>query len=563
MGISYGVPALVYNIINDVNWGTLAVTAITFVIASRALKLIDGLKAVNFLPGLRIPFQPLSLLGVILPESTWNPGLLFTWSWRHTRNLYAHYGNDTISIVPYLSGVPSLYTQSMDVARQVVVAGHKSATFGKADSMSAALLFWGPSIVSSERDVWRKHRRIMGPAFNNETYALVWSASRNLYTDMLTAEGWNDQNTIDVPCVQTFTFKFTLIIIASCGFGLPFTWVTPPSHGGEMSIQECIQTISRTNTFAITAPKWAWKLPFKWVQQTRRAYDSMRAFMHAQVQERKKALHSSATREKDVFSRLVEASEDEGGKMALKDDELIGNIFAILFAGHETTAHTLAATLGFLALHEDIQEEVAKQVKEVTRAREGGEALLEDYPKLDKVLAAFYEGVRMFPSGVFLIREAKQDTTLTLEVGGAKSVLPIKKGTHIVVDMVGVQYNQKYFAEPEEFRPSRWHKGGGGQDKEDLTESEAFTAFSFGPRTCIGRKFATTEAVCLLSLLLRDWRVEPLLAPKASSTNENSAKSSSAVLETHEEWRARVMQATLELTMGIKNVPLRFVRRVY
>ena len=27
---------------------------------------------------------------------------------------------------------------------------------------------WGMNIVSAEGDVWRKHRRIMGPAFNNK-----------------------------------------------------------------------------------------------------------------------------------------------------------------------------------------------------------------------------------------------------------------------------------------------------------------------------------------------------------------------------------------------------------
>ncbi|KAH7911852.1 cytochrome P450 [Hygrophoropsis aurantiaca] len=548
------IPALVYN---DVNWRIFTVTAIGFLLVSRVVKLANGLKAVNFLPGIRIPFQPLSVMGLILPESPWNPGLLFTWSWRHTRNLYELYGNDTVSIVPYLSGVPTLYTQSLDVTRQVVTAGHRSATFGKVDELNRALLFWGPSVASTERDMWKKHRRIVGPAFNNETYALVWASSQNLYADMLTAEGWDDRNMVDVSSVQALTLKFSLIIIATCGFGLPYTWVTPPSDGGKITIQECLETIARTGVFTIAAPGWAWKLPFKWIRQTRRAYDSMRSFIFTQIQERREALHASSDREKDVFSRLVEANEAEGGKMALKDDELIGNVFSLLFAGHETTSHTLAATLGFLALHEDIQDEVAAQVIEVIGERE---ALFEDYPKLDKVLAAFYEAARMFPSGLFLVREAKQDTTLTLEVGGVRSVIPIRKGTHVIVDMIGVQYNLKYFTEPDEFRPSRWYakSDSDGQGKEDLTESDGVTAFGVGPRACLGRKFSTTEAVCLLSLLLRDWRIEPLLAPRASA---GGAKSS-PVLETREEWHARVMEATMGLTLGVKNVPLRFIRRM-
>ncbi|KAH7886405.1 hypothetical protein F5I97DRAFT_1880079, partial [Phlebopus sp. FC_14] len=53
----------------------------------------------------------------------------------------------------------------------------------------------------------------------------------------------------------------------------------------------------------------------------------------------------------------------------------------------------------------------------------------------------------------------------------------------IVVDMVGVQYNPRYFSEPEEFRPSRWYKSPDdtASAKVDLSESEEYTAFSVGP----------------------------------------------------------------------------------
>lgn len=116
------------------------------------------------------------------------------------------------------------------------------------------------------------------------------------------------------------------------------------------------------------------------------------------------------------------------------------------------------------------------------------------------------------------------------------------------------EYNDRYFDEPEKYKPSRWH---------DIPmDSEIFSAFSLGvltylqpapcadvhppgSRACIGRKFATTEAVSFLTLFLRDWKVEPLL---------NAG-------ETVEQWRERVIDAELFITLGIKAVPLRFTRR--
>ncbi|EGN98752.1 hypothetical protein SERLA73DRAFT_89745 [Serpula lacrymans var. lacrymans S7.3] len=527
-------------------------------VISRVVKLINGLKDVGYLPGLRVPFQPLCIPGVVFPSSKrWNPGLLFTWDWR--KDLYKPFNGEIFSVVPFLHGAPTIYTNSMEIGRQVISAGHKTGVFGKTDSMGAAFLFWGPNIVAAERDTWRKHRRVMSPAFNNETYALVWSESLRTYHDMISAEGWHTKQTIDLPSIQRYTFKYTLLIIASCGFGLPFSWSSPPSDSESetsMNIQDAIETITQTNLFAITVPKWTWSLPIPWIQRTRLAYDSMRTFMQKHVALRREDVRERLANEetdgwrKDVFNLLIRASE-EGGKISLDDHDLIGNVFALMFAGHETTAHTLAAALGFLSIDQTVQDEVVAQIVEIVGDRD---PTFEDYPKLDKVLAAFYEGVRMFPSGVFLIREAKEDTTITYpktDPSGREEnvVLPVAKGTHFIVDMVGVQYNPRYFSEPEVYRPSRWYRKTASADRDDkktdLQDSEDFTAFSVGPRACIGRKFAATEAVCLLTLLLRDWRVEPLLEKG----------------ETAEEWRQRVMQATLLLTMGVKDVPVRFVKR--
>lgn len=48
-------------------------------------------------------------------------------------------------------------------------------------------------------------------------------------------------------------------------------------------------------------------------------------------------------------------------------------------------------------------------------------------------------------------------------------------------------------------------------------------------------------------MLLRDWRVEPLL-------DEG---------ESIEQWKERVLQASLIFTLSIRPVPIRFVRRVH
>ncbi len=74
---------------------------------------------------------------------------------------------------------------------------------------------------------------------------------------------------------------------------------------------------------------------------------------------------------------------------------------------------------------------------------------------------------------------------------------------------------------------------------------DGFMGFSIGPRTCLGHKFAKIEAVAFLTHLLREWRVEPAL-----DDGEDVAQ-----------WKVRMFEPSFGLTLALKDVPLRFVRR--
>ncbi|KAF4618306.1 hypothetical protein D9613_011546 [Agrocybe pediades] len=456
---------------NGITAMNVVLTLFFALIISKTVAYRRGVQTVRDLPGFRILFHPLNLPGVLLPTSWWNPGYLFPWYWRDSA--YKRYGNDTISVVPFLAGPTGFYTSNLDVARQVITGAHRCSFF-KHENSTQAFLLWGMNLVAADGDTWRKHRRIMGPAFNNALYDMVWSETLRTYKEMISAEGWDLKDEIEIPVIQKLTFQLALLIIGKCGFGFSFNWFAPPkSDDGRMSIQEALRIVADTHMAAIFTPKWVQNLPIKGMQEMREAHDILTAFMQSQVAERKAELSSGGVPGSDAFTMLVKANEDEGSKYKLDDQELIGNVFVMLFAGHETTAHTLAAALGFLAMYDNLQDEVYQQIVEVVGLQR--DPTMEDYPKLDKVLAAFYEALRMFPAGHIMIRDAFEDTVLHIPkpVGEEGTIsVPIQKGMQVVVDMIGVQYNPRYFDQPEEYRPSRWYGL--------ANESEAFSAFSIG-----------------------------------------------------------------------------------
>ena len=61
----------------------------------------------------------------------------------------------------------------------------------------------GNNIVTVEGDVWKRHRRIVGPAFNQSTYENVWNSTAQVYKDMVFYEGWRDlQSGMPTPVID-------------------------------------------------------------------------------------------------------------------------------------------------------------------------------------------------------------------------------------------------------------------------------------------------------------------------------------------------------------------------
>ncbi|EMD35589.1 hypothetical protein CERSUDRAFT_116316 [Gelatoporia subvermispora B] len=505
-------------------------TACVLLAVALVLRILSSLKRVNYLPGFRCAFSPNSLWGVILPTSYLNPGLNWYWEWRSS--VYEYYGSRTISSVS-LFGNPVIFTASAYVAKQVLSGNH--AKFFKSEESQAGTRLWGENIIASNFDVYKRHRRIVGPAFSGPTYALVAQETVRLYSEMMDGEHWSQKKQIKVDSMNKYLSKFALGIISRCGFGLSFPWIDN-SDGHEMSFEKALTLVTEGFILRLAAPRWAYMLPIKRLQEVDEAYNKLALEMRKLVASRKTELASdtagSSSIGNDLFTRLVSAAEAEG-KNGLNDDELIGNVFSFMFAGHETTGHTLSATLALLALHQDEQEKALQQIQEVLP--NGRVPTLDDFPNLDKVAACFEEAARLFPAGFILHRNATEPIMLHLSEDGSRPFVLSPEVT-IVTDMIGIHHDPELFPDPERFDPSRWY----GVQESDIS------FFGYGPRACLGRKFALTEGVCVLSLLLRDWKIDPNLRDG----------------ETKDEWRERVLQGGMVgLAFGVREVPLILTRR--
>jgi len=225
--------------------------------------------------------------------------------------------------------------------------------------------------------------------------------------------------------------------------------------------------------------------------------------------------------------------------MALRDQELLGNMFVFLLAGHETAAHTLCFTFALLALHPDEQERLYEDIKGVMSSLDRMPTY-EDMSHFTYSLAVFYETLRLFPPVTNIPKIVAEDTTLTVgNAGGGKTTFPVAAGTEISLHVPGLHNNPRYWKEPHKFMPERflgdWPK-------------DSFIPFSLGARACLGRRFFETEGIAVLTMMVSKYKIEIKEEPEFAG-------------ETFEERYARVTASRENLTTMPIRVPLVLKRR--
>ncbi|KAH7906468.1 cytochrome P450 [Hygrophoropsis aurantiaca] len=439
-------------------------------------------------------------------------------------------------MVPFLFGGPSFYTSSLDVVRQLLKDEGKSRLV-KPRELTAVLLLWGENLVSANGETWKRHRRIVSPAFTTKTYALVWQETISTYREMTAAESWESREEIILSDINHLTRNFALVIISRCGFGLPMPWKKQDDAQG-LSFGEVLTIVSDTSIPRLIIPRWTYKLPIKWLRDMEHAWTMLASYMDAIIGTKKEELSEATAfaddkQRGDVFTRLV-AALDTDGKYGLDKHEVIGNTFTMMFAGHETTASVLAATLGYLAIHSDQQDKAYQEILDAIPSDR--DPVIEDVPNLPHTLACFQESLRLFPAGVMVTRDMTEDTVIKVSHPSEKTML-LRKGSRMIIDMIGVHHDPKVFPEPETYRPSRWY---------GVSEHE-IPMFGIGPRACIGQKFGQTEALCFLSLFLRDWKLDIL--PEGG--------------ESRQQYEERVMgnAGRVGLAFGVGPISLKLTRR--
>lgn len=375
-----------------------------------------------------------------------------------------------------------------DLIRDLLVTHGRS--FHKSRVLQRSKIVLGEGLLTSEDQFHLRQRRLMQPAFHRERIARY--AEEMTARAAQTSARWRDGELVDI---HHEMMRLTLSIVAKTLFDAEVE-----EEGDE--IGEALSAL--IDLFPLLMNPLApllQKLPIPSTLRFRRAIARLDRTIYSIIAERRR---SGADRG-DLLSMLLLATDEEGDRTGMTDQQLRDEAMTLFLAGHETTANALAWSFYLLARHPEIAARMRQSIAAAIGDRLPTAA---DYPKLQYVEKVVAESMRLYPPAWAVSRLATEDVT----IGGWR----IERGSVVVASQWVMHHDPRYWPDPDRFDPERF-------TPEAKAARPKFSYFPFGggSRICIGEGFAWMEAVLILATLTQRWRAELVtreVVPQASIT---------------------------------------------
>ncbi|KAK3176181.1 hypothetical protein OEA41_007504 [Lepraria neglecta] len=405
--------------------------------------------------------------------------------------------------------------------------------------------FQRPSKMYTSWTDWPRHRKVLATPFNESIMSFVWKESLKQTREML--QSWISSTESGISSVAKDTRTLSLNVLAATGFNQSYKFrSSSQKETNEASTyRDALQTVLDNAIFLMLVPPRLLRLPAiprSWARLGRAAAEFKQYMVHMLDEEKSLmdrgekgtgSLMTSFVRALGTHQKeeaTAKAKEDQQSK-GLTVDEIFGNIFVINFAGHDTTANTLAFSMLLLAANPEVQDWVGEEVREFTvNDHSENWDYTQVFSDLKRCRAVLLETLRLYPPILALPKWTSQHPQ-TLRMGDRTITIPPHTG--VMPSLLTVQTHPKYWQDPLHWQPSRWISHSVASmaehsEKTDLStrlhqetlvdhKQSTYFPWSDGPQNCPGAKFAQVEFVAVLACILRDHRVGVMQEPGESA----------------------------------------------
>jgi sterol 14-demethylase len=225
----------------------------------------------------------------------------------------------------------------------------------------------------------------------------------------------------------------------------------------------------------------------------------------------------------DVLGLLITSKYKDGGSVT--DDQIVGLLIALLFAGQHTSSITSTWCTMFLLQHPQMLDRVRSEQDRVLGG--GNEIDFDALGDMGLLHSCIKETLRHYPPLILLMRKVMQDVEVPLGAAadkkGGKSAakddtekgecVTIPKGDIVLTAPAFGRFDEGCFKGCDDFDPDRFDKGEKNADGTHTGRAEDAPPFSFvgfggGMHACMGQQFAYLQLKIVLSILLKHFDLE-------------------------------------------------------
>jgi cytochrome P450 len=351
-------------------------------------------------------------------------------------------------------------------------------------------------LLSSDGQLWETQRSVLEPEFVGGKLAGYADVSGETTAD--TVAGWPDEGEIDLLAEMS---ALTMRVITRSLFS------TDTDPGVAHEVHEAMEVFGRE----LELGPADFLLP-----------ESVRPGLSEAFLEADELVENVATdfvddhREavdppEDMLTALLEAEADPDTE--LSENELVDEAVLFMTAGQETTALTITYAFYWLSQNPELRRRVVEEANTVLDGDPPEWGHLSELTLTERVVR---ETLRLTPAAWNVVREAREPTTLA----GHR----LEAGELVVTSPYAHHRDRRVWENPETFDPDRWADVSRGTD--------SYFPFGSGPRVCIGRQIALTEAQFVLAHVLDRYEVDV--------TNDRLEFRPAVTLQPTERVRARV-----------------------
>ncbi|XP_072937842.1 cytochrome P450 6B6-like [Epargyreus clarus] len=366
------------------------------------------------------------------------------------------------------------------------------------------------NLFFADGDLWRLLRQRMTPAFSSgklrAMFPLIEERAERLRARALAAAAAGA--TLDA---RDLMARYTTDFIGACGFGLDANSLNEENSAFRQL------GLNIFDTGPVISVKAVLKDLFPVVFKSMKLLGKVEKEVVALVKEILEQRNSKPSGRNDFIDLLIECKQK--GKLVGESIEKIkpdgtpeivefdldevlmaAQVFVFFAAGFETSSSATSYTLHQLAYHPEVQKKVQDEIDRVL-AKYDNKLCYDAIKEMTYLTWTFKEGMRMFPSLGFLIRECARPYTF-------KDLnMSIDKEVTVIIPLQALHNDPKYFENPEEFRPERF-------DPEQFKQENKFVylPFGVGPRACIGERMGLMQSLAGLAAVLSRFSVSPAAA---------------------------------------------------